>query len=98
MPADAALAARGKKLFMQKSCNACHSMDSKMTGPALGPVPRERTAAWMMSMILHPADMTKSDPIARQLLQQFKVQMVPPVPVNAEEARALVEYIKSGGK
>jgi hypothetical protein len=51
-----------------------------------------------MAMIQHPADMTRTDPIAKQLLQEYKVQMLPAGTVSAEQARALLEYIKSASK
>ncbi len=98
IPVDQALASKGKKLFNQKACSTCHKMDVRLIGPPLGPVPRERSAAWIISMIQRPAEMTRSDPIAKQLLQEYKVQMVPAGSVSADEARALLEYIKSGGK
>ena len=36
VPGDRALADEGKKLFKSKGCTACHKMDSKLVGPALG--------------------------------------------------------------
>ncbi len=98
IPVDQALASKGKKLFNQKACSTCHKMDVRLVGPPLGPVPKERSAAWIISMIQRPAEMTRSDPIAKQLLQEYKVQMVPAGSVSEEEARELLEYIKSGGK
>jgi mono/diheme cytochrome c family protein len=97
-PVDPGLASKGKGLFNQKTCITCHKMDARLVGPALGPVPRQRSAAWILAMIERPAEMTRTDPIAKQLLQEYRVQMVLPKPVSADEARALLEYMKSAAK
>ena len=97
-PVDPALASKGKSLFNQKRCNTCHKMDVRLVGPPLGPVPKQRSAAWIIAMIQRPAEMTRVDPIAKQLFQEYKIQMVPLGIVSADEARALLEYIKSAGK
>ena len=97
VPVDRALAARGKGLFQSKTCATCHGFGSKVTCPDLAPVPGQRSAQWILSQIQHPDRMTATDPIAKALLKQYKVQM-PVLGVSPGEARALLEYIKSKGK
>jgi cytochrome c551/c552 len=98
VPVDPVLASKGKSLFNQRACNTCHLMAARLVGPPLGPVPRQRSAAWILAMIQRPAEMTRSDPIAKQLFQEYKVQMVLSRSVSGDEARALLEYIKSASK
>ncbi|HVP38798.1 MAG TPA: cytochrome c [Candidatus Saccharimonadales bacterium] len=102
-PVDAALAAKGKVLFGDatnpgKTCYTCHAFDKKIIGPPLSPVAKQRTAAWMMAQMMHPDLMTQNDPASKQLLAEYKVQMIVPGGVTEDEAKALVEYVKSGGK
>lgn len=95
---DVALAATGKILFTSKTCVTCHKFDVKLIGPPLGPVAKQRTAKWIVAQMTHPDLMTANDPVAKQLLAEYKVQMIVPGGVTEDEAKALVEYIKSGGK
>jgi cytochrome c551/c552 len=102
-PVDAALAAKGKELFGNatapgKTCFTCHAFDKKIIGPPLGPVAKQRTAAWILAQIQHPDVMTANDPVAKALLAEYKAQMLVPGGVTEEEAKSLLEYVKSGGK
>lgn len=92
-PVNAALAATGQKLFTSKGCVTCHAFGRKVIGPDLKGVANDRTAEWMTQQIMHPEVMIKSDPISMQLLAQYKVPMTNQN-VSADEAKALVEYIK----
>jgi len=93
-PVNAALAAQGKTLFTSKGCVACHAFGRKVVGPDLKGVAKDRAAEWMTQQIMHPEVMVKSDPISMQLLAQYKVPMTNQK-VSADEAKALVEFIKS---
>ena len=90
---NAALADKGKALFTSKGCVTCHAFGRKVIGPDLKGVANDRTAEWMTQQIMHPEVMIKSDPISMQLLAQYKVPMTNQK-VTADEAKALVEYIK----
>jgi len=93
-PVNAALAANGQKLFTSKGCVTCHAFGRKVVGPDLKGIANDRSAEWMTQQIMHPEVMIKSDPISMQLLAQYKVPMTNQK-VTADEAKALVEYIKS---
>jgi cytochrome c551/c552 len=102
-PVDAALAAKGKELFgnpsaVGKTCFTCHDFATKKIGPPLGPVAKQRTAAWILAQLQHPDIMTQNDPVSKQLLAEYKTQMVVPGGVTEDEAKALLEYVKTGGK
>jgi len=96
-PVDAAKAAQGEKLFTSKGCTVCHGFGKKIQCPDLQPVAGQRTAEWMKHQIMEPDVMTKTDPIAKQLLAEYKTQMTN-LHVTDGEAGALIEYIKKKGK
>lgn len=90
---DDALAAQGATLFKTK-CSACHKMDQRYVGPALGDVTQRRTPAFIMNMILNPEEMTKRHPVARQLLAEYAAPMAKQNLTEAE-ARAVLEYLRT---
>ena len=90
---DPAMAARGEKVFTAK-CSACHKLDARYVGPALGQVTDRRTPTYVMNMILNPEGMYNRHPVARQLLGQFMTQM-PNLNLTREEARDVLEYFRS---
>ena len=92
-PVNEERAEAGEKLFKDKGCSACHTFGKKLTGPDLQGVSMRRTAAWLENQILHPDQMVKNDPIARQLFAQHMLQM-PNQGLTADEARAVIEYFK----
>ena len=92
-PVDAVLAKQGEGLFTTKGCVACHGFGKKITCPDLKGVPMQRSATWMEQQILHPEVMTKKDPISRELMKQYKLQM-PNQGVTPPQAKALIEFIK----
>lgn len=89
---DDALAAKGAEVFQAK-CSSCHKMEERYVGPALSGVTQRRRPEWIMNMILNPAEMTKSDPIAQELFATYLVQM-PFQNVSEEETRAMLEYFR----
>ena len=91
---DHALAEQGEKLFAA-DCSACHKLDQKYVGPALGQVLQRRTPTYVMNMILDPEEMYERHPVAHQLLAEFMTQM-PNLGLSRDQARALVEYLRQG--
>ena len=96
-PVNEALATQGAKVFQTRGCVTCHAFGKKVIGPDLKGVAAQRTAKWMEAQILHPAEMTQKDPIAKGLLAQYKTQMTNQG-LSPEEAKQVVEYIKKAGK
>lgn len=92
-PLDATLAAKGAEIFVLK-CSACHKQDARYVGPALGGVLERRAPAYVMNMVLNPAEMVERHPDARKLLAEYMVAM-PNQNMTREEARAIVEYLRS---
>ena len=89
---DADLAATGQEIFVLK-CSACHKMDERYVGPALGDVTDRRSGPYVMNMILNPAEMIERHPEARKLLGEYYTPMAFQ-DVTEQDARALLEYLR----
>jgi len=92
-PVAEALAAKGAVLFKAKGCTACHAYGKRLTGPDLKGVTQRRTAQWMEHQILHPEIMTKEDPISRELMAKYALQMSNQG-LTQDEAQSVIEYFK----
>ncbi|WP_369049148.1 cytochrome c [Tenacibaculum sp. UWU-22] len=90
---DKALAEKGKDLFTIK-CSACHKMDKRYIGPALKGVTKKQSPEWIMNMILNPEVMIQKNKTAKKLLQEYSAPMANQQ-VTKEEARALLEYLRT---
>jgi cytochrome c len=89
---DPALVALGDEIFAMK-CAACHQMDARYVGPALGNIVEQRSPEYIMNMMLNPAEMLERHPTARQLLAEYYTPM-PSQDLTTEDARALLEYLR----
>ena len=90
---DEALAKKGEEIFKTK-CSACHATEKRLVGPPLSGVTQRRKPEWIMNMILNPEEMTRKDPVARKLLEEYMTQMTYQN-VTEEEARAILEYLRT---
>jgi mono/diheme cytochrome c family protein len=90
---DHELAEAGEAVFEQK-CSACHKLEEKYIGPALGEVLELRTPAYVMNMILNPQEMIDKHPVVKQLVAET-MSFMPNQNVTRDEARAVLEYIRS---
>ncbi|MFI2741450.1 c-type cytochrome [Zhouia sp. PK063] len=91
---DQAMVDTGKKIFLTK-CTACHKTDARFIGPALKGVFERRNPAWVMNMILNPDEMLKEDPTAIALLKQYNNTAMLQQNLTQDEARSVVEYLRS---
>jgi cytochrome c len=92
-PLDPELAAEGEEIF-QFNCEACHRMQDRFVGPALGDVLERRTPAFVLNMIMNPEQMAREHPEVRELLREYPVIM-PYQNVSEDQARAIVEYLRT---
>jgi len=92
-PIDQTLVKKGKEIFDSK-CASCHKLEEKYVGPPLKGVTKRRKPEWIMNMILNPAEMVQKDPVAREHLAEYPIQM-PFQDVSKEDARAILEYLRS---
>jgi mono/diheme cytochrome c family protein len=86
---------RGKELFAQKGCNACHKIGGgKLVGPDLKGVTARRDKQWIAKMILRPDVMVKEDPTAKDLFKTYMVAM-PNQGVAENDLPPLMSYLKA---
>lgn len=90
---DEELARSGQETF-EFSCEACHSLSESFVGPALGDVLERRSPTFVMNMIMNPAEMAERHPVTRELLREYPVVM-PYQNISEDEARAIVEYLRT---
>ena len=90
---DKKMATAGEKTF-NTLCVACHRLDKRFVGPALGDVMSIRSPEWVMNMILNPIKMLQEDPIAKALLAEYKAPMAD-LGLTKEQARQIVEYLRT---
>ncbi len=95
-PVDDKLAARGKGLFDSR-CASCHGLDKDLAGPALGSVLKTKTPEFVMNMILNTAEMEAKDPDIKKQAAKFGMSMPAPG-LSQDEARAVVEYLRTTAK
>jgi len=91
-PLDNALADRGMEYFKLK-CSACHKMEGRYVGPELGTVTNDRSPAYLMNMMLNPAEMIEKHPEAKKKFAEFMTPM-PNQNLSEDEARAILEYLR----
>jgi cytochrome c2 len=71
--------ANGKSLFNQ--CAACHKIDKKMIGPALGDVTERRTAEWLIAWIRdNSAFRATGDADAIAVFEEYNESVMPSFP------------------
>ena len=90
---DPALSAAGEAVFIIK-CSACHKTAERYVGPALGDVTDRRSATYIMNMVLNPQEMYERHPEGKALLAEY-LSYMPNQNVTPEEARSIVEYLRS---
>lgn len=91
---DQAEVDKGKKLFQEKGCVACHSIGKgKITGPDLLGVTGRREEEWLRKWLKSPDTMVYSDPIAKEMLKEYLVPM-PNQGLTDEDIELLIEYFE----
>ncbi len=91
-PLDDALADKGLEVFNLK-CSACHKMEGRYVGPEMGTIANERSPAYIMNMVLNPAEMIEKHPEAKKKFAEFMTPM-PNQNISEDEARAILEYFR----
>jgi cbb3-type cytochrome oxidase cytochrome c subunit len=94
---DPALAQQGKKIFVTRGCNFCHTIgtgkERTAEGPDLAGVTDRRTREWLVMWLKDPNQMFGADPIADAMLVQFKYVKMPNVRLGPMEIDALIAYM-----
>lgn len=92
LSADAAVIEQGRAVFSDRGCAGCHQFGAKLVGPDLVGLTERRTLPWISRMVLHPDEMTKRDPVAKDLFRTHMVQM-PNQGVQPADLPALISFI-----
>jgi mono/diheme cytochrome c family protein len=95
-PIDKALADKGKALFNER-CVACHSLTEDKTGPALGNVLSQVAPEFVMNFLLNTVEMEQKDTRILGLIKKFGIPMPPPG-LDQEQARSVLEYLRTTQK
>ncbi len=78
-------AANGKSIF-NSQCAACHKLDKKVVGPALGDVTQRRSTEWLVSWIKDNAALRASgDADAIAIFEEFNGSAMPAFPQLSEQ-------------
>jgi hypothetical protein len=94
-PVDREMAEAGERWYRVRGCLACHRLDGvDVAGPHLNSITRRREYDWFRAMVMRPDSMLRVDPIARELLEVYRVPM-PNQGVNDLHVRAIWEYLRS---
>jgi cytochrome c len=95
-PVDQKLAENGKQLFADK-CAACHDLSEDKMGPALGNILKTASPEFVMNMLLNTVEMTSKDAAVKKSIAHFGAAMPSPG-LSHDEARAILEYLRTTGK
>ncbi len=93
-PLDQAMVTAGKATYELK-CQSCHKLtEEKLVGPGWKDVTKKRKPVWIMNMITNVDMMLETDPEAQKLLELCLVRM-PNQNINTDEARKVIEFMRS---
>jgi mono/diheme cytochrome c family protein len=91
---DSTLATKGKKVFLARSCNGCHTVGKgDLAGPDLGGLLERRTMAWVKKWLRDPTSMLMTDATAKAMLKQYDNLRMPNLKLTNDEIDALIHYI-----
>ena len=95
LPTDAETITAGESLFKQ-NCKACHTVESRLVGPALKNVYDRRDLPWIYAFVKNPAKVIKSgDEYANKLFEEYsQIEMTGFPTFSDEEIGSIMAYIK----
>ena len=96
MWAPAVANAAGEQIFQEK-CTACHTIGKgPLVGPDLKGVTAKRPRAWLEQWIAAPdAMLAKKDPIATELLRQWRDVPMPNQGLSTSDVTAILAYLET---
>jgi cytochrome c2 len=89
----------GKQIFQEK-CTACHTVGGgNLVGPDLKGVTERRPREWLEQWIAAPdAVLAKKDPVATDLLHQFRDLPMPNLGLSTSDVTAVLAYLQEPGQ
>jgi mono/diheme cytochrome c family protein len=81
----------------KQNCATCHTIGGgNLTGPDLKDVSKRRDREWLLRYVTDPKTMLASDPVAMELLKEFRGTVMPNVAgMTRERAEAFVKLIEA---
>jgi mono/diheme cytochrome c family protein len=95
-PIDQQMAAKGKSLF-DSNCTACHGLNERKIGPALGKITQQRSPEFIMNLLVNTSQMENKDEVMKQLEARYGIKM-PNLDMDKQQAREILEYLRSVAK
>jgi len=93
---DEAAAKKGRSLFNARGCMGCHTVGKgKLAGPDLAGVTARREADWLKRWLKNPDELLGSDPVAQEMLKEYKGVKMPNMKLKDDEIEALLHYMGS---
>ncbi len=93
-PIHREMADAGERWYRVRGCLACHTLDgTEVVGPSLDGITDRRSYEWFRGMVMRPDSMLRVDPIARELMDRYRVPM-PNQGVDELRTRAMWEHLR----
>ena len=81
-----------------KVCISCHTIGGgPRVGPDLAGVPQKRDPKWLRAWLKDPMGMQASDPLAKQLVAEWKGIPMPPTGFDDQTVEDVIAYLASKG-
>lgn len=96
-PLDKKISDQGKVIFNNK-CMICHDLDQPKIGPTLRNVTKARSPEFIMNMLVNTVQMQKEDATIKELIKKYNNIIMTPPMLNQEQARSVLEYLRSVAK
>ena len=76
----------------------CHDLDQPKIGPTLRNVTKARSPEFIMNMLVNTVQMQKEDATIKELIKKYNNIIMTPPMLNQEQARSVLEYLRSVAK
>lgn len=87
----------GEKLFIA-NCKACHSIETRLVGPALKGITERRDSSWIFKIIQSSQTLLDAgDTTALELFNEFNKVIMPDHELSVDQIRSILAYIETGG-
>jgi len=94
-------AAKGEATFKSAGCTGCHKIDTRMTGPALGPIVSSDTDdKWLASWVHNSSALVAAkDPKALKIFNEFSQSVMPGFPSLSDgDVADIMAYVRADWK
>jgi mono/diheme cytochrome c family protein len=93
--ANDAMLKRGKLLYFNRGCRACHGIGKQMIAPDLAGLEARRSSEWIHRWLKETDVMLASDSTAKQLARQYNDAKMPKQHLTDQDIDAILVYLRS---